>query len=84
MPIKKILVVDDDPVIREILNTMLVSEGYEVILVEDGLKALAALNSPTPVVPDLILLDKQMPGMNGIEVLSKIKSRSYEKSVYRW
>jgi CheY-like chemotaxis protein len=55
----RILVVDDNPANREILETRLVSQGYEVITAEDGDEALRRAREHTP---DLILLDVMMPG----------------------
>src|SRR5512143_180085 len=66
----RILVVDDEHLIRWTLEQHLTKEGYEVHTVEDGEKALALMPELTP---DLVLLDNQLPGMNGIEVLGKIK-----------
>ena len=74
----KILVVDDEHLIRWTLEQHLTKEGYEVRTVEDGEKALAAVPE---LMPDLVLLDNQLPGMNGIEVLGKIRSQPRARSV---
>lgn len=71
---KKILAIDDDPVIREIIEVMLTAEGFEVEVCESGNTALdriKSLGGSKGVA--LILLDKQMPGMTGFEVLSKLR-----------
>lgn len=69
--IAKILVVDDEPLNREILVNLLVREGYDALFQEDGAKAIESI----PVYePDLILLDILMPGINGFEVTRKLKS----------
>lgn len=60
-----ILVVDDTPENRMLLNIMLKNEGYRVELAEDGNKALAKLEA---CEPDLVLLDVMMPGRDGFEV----------------
>ena len=66
----KIMVVDDDAQSLELMEAMLVPNGYEVITVSDGSKALVTI----PVKkPDLILLDIMMPGLDGYATLSKIK-----------
>ena len=66
----KIMVVDDDAQSRELMEAMLVPNGYEVITASDGSKALVTI----PVKkPDLILLDIMMPGLDGYATLSKIK-----------
>ena len=59
---KSILVVDDEPVIVEIAKRKLEERGYEVATAQDGIEALEALKKK---IPDLILLDIQMPRMNG-------------------
>lgn len=66
----RILVVDDDPGIRDVLRTALRLEGLEVVEAHDGPSALAHLRAE-PV--DLVLLDRMMPGMDGLEVLAEIR-----------
>jgi len=68
---KTILVVDDEPVIRKILNDLLLSEGYRLEFACDGFEALQKLPA---VEPDLILLDVMMPAMSGLEVTRRVKS----------
>ena len=65
----KILVVDDEPSIREMLGKLLVGEGYSVMEAHDGDKALAAYKQDQP---DVVLLDIRMPGKGGMEVLEGI------------
>src|SRR5262245_9680008 len=60
---KRILIVDDDPDIRETMGLILEDEGFEVSLASDGAEALAKLRGCEP--PHLILLDLMMPVMNG-------------------
>jgi len=66
----RILVVDDNPHARELLRAALVAEGYTVTLAEGGEEALAKVAEE---VPELILLDINMPGLNGYEVCSRLK-----------
>lgn len=66
----KILVVDDDEHIREVLRSLLVTQGYAVDLAVDG---TAALNRLTDFLPDLILLDVMMPGLSGFDVCRQVK-----------
>jgi len=66
----KILVVDDEHLIRWTLEQHLSKEGYEVYTAEDGEKALEMV---AELLPDLVLLDNQLPGVHGIEVLGRIK-----------
>ncbi len=71
---KKILAIDDDPVIREIIQVMLAADGFEVEVCESGNAALDRLKTLGGSKSfALILLDKQMPGMTGFEVLTKLK-----------
>jgi DNA-binding response OmpR family regulator len=70
---KRILVVDDEEHLRELYRDELLEEGYEVMLAEDGFAALAALES---FRPDLVTLDVKMPGLDGIEVLRRIREKS--------
>ena len=65
----RILVVDDEPVVRQFLKQALISEGYDVEMVADTTKALALLNQKRY---SLVLLDIKMPGMNGIELYKHI------------
>ena len=67
---KKILLVDDEESIHLLYRAVLEEEGYKVHSALTGVNALQKLKI---VSPDLIILDISMPGMNGIEVLRKIK-----------
>jgi CheY-like chemotaxis protein len=67
----KILVVDDDENVREVLADLLLLEGHEVLLAEDGEKALLIFEQKKP---DLIITDLGMPGISGWEVSRKVKS----------
>lgn len=69
----KILVVDDDPAISEMLTIVLESEGLEPIAVTDGNEAVPAFRKHDP---DLILLDLMLPGMNGVDICRAIRTDS--------
>lgn len=69
---KKILLVEDDAFVSDIYNTKLSKEGFDVIIAENGLKAIEKLEK---IMPDCILLDIIMPYMDGMETLKKIKER---------
>ena len=66
----KILVIDDDASSLELMEAMLVPNGYEIITANDGSKAVAIIIEKKP---DLILLDIMMPGLDGYSTLAKIK-----------
>lgn len=74
MEMNQILIVDDDPNIREVLSVLLGSEGYAVIEAEDGSMALEKLKAEKGI--DLVILDIMMPGMSGIEVCEEIRNMS--------
>lgn len=67
---KKILLVEDDPFIKDIYETALEQAGYEVEMAEDGEQALQLVKEK----PDLVLLDIVLPDISGWEVLKEIKS----------
>ena len=67
-----ILIVDDDPDLREFLRLMLTSMGFEVICAANGQEALDVLEGRNP---DLILLDMKMPVMNGWEFCRAVDGR---------
>jgi two-component system nitrogen regulation response regulator NtrX len=74
----EILVVDDEPGIRQALRQMLEYEGYEVRTAEDGPKAIAAYREDAP---DLVLLDIKMAPMDGLEVLDRLREEDPEAMV---
>ena len=70
MGTKKVLVVDDNEDIRNLISIILTGESYEVLAVESGTQALEIYPE---FKPDLILLDIMMPGISGFEVLEQIR-----------
>jgi DNA-binding response OmpR family regulator len=68
----KILVVDDEPKIRRIVGSYLIEEGFEVAEAHDGETALALATADL----DLVILDIGLPGIDGIDVLRELRSRS--------
>jgi len=68
----RVLVIDDDPGVRDYMEALVSRQGYEVSAVADGEEALICLDS---VQPDLITLDVVLPGMDGLETLSELKKR---------
>jgi two-component system response regulator MtrA len=69
----RVLVVDDDQALAEMLGIVLRGEGFEPFFVEDGDKAMAAFREHKP---DLVLLDIMLPGTDGIEVCRQIRAES--------
>ena len=74
----KILLVDDEPDIREVLNLSLSDLGYQVFEAENGDMALGIFKE---VRPPLVLTDIKMPNMDGIELLQKVKHENPETEV---
>jgi DNA-binding response OmpR family regulator len=70
---KRIMVVDDDQNMLKLLNRVLDMEGYDPIIFSDGNMAVTSLND---VVPDLIILDIMMPGIDGLQTLNLIREHS--------
>jgi len=68
---KKILFVEDDPVVLTLYRNRLQREGFEILFAEDGEVALSVLSR---VRPDLVVLDLMLPKVNGVEVLKHIRS----------
>ena len=71
---KTILVVDDEKMIRNLLNVNLTKEGYNVIEATDGVEGVEMAIEKNP---DLILLDVMLPKLDGLSVCKKIKSRIF-------
>ncbi|KAA8348173.1 response regulator transcription factor [Leuconostoc mesenteroides] len=70
----KILVVDDDIEIAELLEIYLKNEGYEPIMADDGKEALSKLNTNPDIA--LMILDVMMPNMNGLDVVKTVRKDS--------
>jgi two-component system, response regulator, stage 0 sporulation protein F len=67
---KKLLIVDDQYGIRILLNEVFQKEGYQTYQAANGVQALSIIESDRP---DLVLLDMKIPGMDGIEILKRLK-----------
>src|ERR1700716_3305277 len=70
---QRILVVDDDPSLAEMLTIVLRGEGFDTAVIGDGTQALTAVRE---LRPDLVLLDLMLPGMNGIDVCRVLRAES--------
>jgi CheY-like chemotaxis protein len=75
---RKILIIDDNPAVRNMLSKLFQEYGYRTVTVDDGLKALQAARVEKP---DLILLDVMLPGMDGYTVCRMIKFDRLLKSI---
>lgn len=67
----RILIVDDDELLRALLQYRLSAEGHDVLVLEDGSRVLSTIEECRP---DLIVLDAMMPVMDGFEILRRLKS----------
>ena len=72
---KKVLIIDDDPVVRLLLGECLKVSGFEIESHENGKSGLSALQSHASK-PDLIFVDLMMPDMTGLEVIKEIRADS--------
>jgi two-component system response regulator MtrA len=70
---RRVLVVDDDPALAEMLGIVLRAEGFEPSFVDSGDRAMAAFRA---VKPDVVLLDVMLPGRDGIDVCRSIRAES--------
>jgi DNA-binding response OmpR family regulator len=70
---KKILIIEDDPIVGHIYQTRLEKEGYEVDISHDGQSGFYRIHE---FKPDAVLLDLMLPKMNGVEILKKIRAQS--------
>lgn len=69
----KILIAEDEQDTAQLLSAFFRGKGYDVVMVEDGISAVRAFRDE---VPDLVLLDIRMPGLNGWEVLEKLRQEA--------
>lgn len=76
----RILIADDDPTSRRLLEASLAREGYEVLMAEDGQEAWDILSEAEP--PRLALLDWVMPGLDGVEIVARIRKRGGAPYIY--
>ncbi len=78
-PRQQIYIVDDDPVVREVLSIILRRDGYDAICFADGAALLAAVAKKMPAC---ILLDIDIPGPSGIEILEKLRANKCTVPVF--
>jgi DNA-binding response OmpR family regulator len=75
---KKVLIVEDDPFIRDIYQVKFSQDGFEVVGADNGMEALKKMEQ---LIPDIILLDIVMPYMDGMETLKNIKAKEEWKKI---
>ncbi|OGZ18397.1 MAG: hypothetical protein A2Z68_02575 [Candidatus Nealsonbacteria bacterium RBG_13_38_11] len=68
---KKILIVEDDKFLRDLISQKLLKEGFDIVQAVDGEEGVKKIKEETP---DLVLLDLILPGIDGFEVLTQMKS----------
>ncbi|MEN9656674.1 response regulator [Iodobacter fluviatilis] len=78
MSIRKILIVDDSPTERHFLGELLNKNGFQVLTAESGEEAIAKVKE---IMPDLILMDVVMPGMNGFQATRTISRDEATKHI---
>jgi DNA-binding NtrC family response regulator len=74
----KILIIDDEQGIRDLLDTLLCRKGYDVVVAENGREGLKVFRRERP---DVVVLDLKMPGMDGLTVLQEIRNLHPNKPV---
>lgn len=72
---KFVMVIDDSATVRKIIETCLSREGFQVVGFPDGVEAMKWLTQPQSRIPDLIILDINLPKMDGYEVARRLKSK---------
>lgn len=75
---KKILIVEDDSLLAKVMSTTFLAENFEVVTVENGLEVLDAAKK---FLPDIIMLDLIIPGIDGFAVLKQLKEDDITKDI---
>lgn len=74
----RIAIIEDDPVINQMYRMKFEADGFEVHVADDGKRGVEIVKRHQP---DIILLDLQMPNMNGVEALTEIRSQAWGKDI---
>ena len=77
---RRVLVVDDDEGVRTGVTWALEADGFDVVAVEDGVSALDAIDASPP---SLVVLDLSLPGIGGLDILKRLRSREEQAGCYR-
>ena len=75
---KKVLVVEDDTLLKDMLGQQLTKDGWQVLHATEGAQALTLSESESP---DVMLLDLLLPGMDGFEILTALKAKDTTKNI---
>jgi CheY-like chemotaxis protein len=75
----RVLICDDDQTVRGYFGTMFELEGWETQVVASGEECLAAFDAGAD--PDVVILDQQMPGAQGLQVAEELRGRSYTRPI---
>ena len=75
----QILIVDDEPEIAQLIEQTLEREGFSCLIAQDGLNALKVFKQQQP---DVVILDLMLPGLDGLEVCTRIRQQPYDKDPY--
>ena len=79
---KRIMNVDDDPTIRSLVRDILLASNFDVMSASDGFEALKLIDSePRPLTLACIILDVEMPGMSGLDVLTRLRLHQDTSSI---
>ncbi len=78
--VKKIMIIDDEPDLREMINLLIKTEGFDTMTAPNGKEALKILKE-TEAKPDLVLVDMFMPEMSGRELCEKIRDEENLKDL---
>ena len=73
---KLVMVIDDSPTVRKVVETSLRREGFTVTSFANGIEAMQSLTLPQARIPDLVVLDIGLPKMDGYEIARRLKTKS--------
>ena len=79
-PKPNVLVVDDEPIVVEVVGRYLRRDGFAVLTAADGEQALAAALDPG-TVPDVVVLDVMLPGVDGLEVCRRLRAANFKSPI---